>query len=90
MGLSLEHMVGMKVVKYLLLYGVFIAVGVVVYMVYHKIKKKYQDAVQNGNLMVYQFPIEQKVIYDKGDYELEDEYYIVVGGHMWMLAGINI
>ncbi len=80
LGLSLEHMVGMKVVKYLLLYGVFIAAGVVVYMVYHKIKKKYQDAVQNGNLMVYQFPIEQKVIYDKGDYELEDEYYIVIGG----------
>lgn len=90
LGLSLEHMAGMKVVKYLLLYGMFIAAGVVAYMVYHKIKRKYQDAVQNGNLMVYQFPIEQKVIYDKGDYELEDEYYIVVGGHMWMLAGINI
>lgn len=80
LGLSLEHMAGMKVVKYLLLYGVFIAAGVVAYMVYHKIKKKYQDAVQNGNLMVYQFPIEQKVIYDKGDYELEDEYYVVIGG----------
>lgn len=79
-GLSLNNMGGMKVVKYLLMYGVFIAAAVITYMVYRKVKKKYQDAVQNGNLMLYQFPIEQKVIYDKGDYELEDEYYIVIGG----------
>ena len=79
-GVSINNTSGMKVLKFLLLYGLFLAAGIVAYMVYRKFKKKYQDAVQNGNLMVYQFPIEQKVIYDKGDYELEDEYYIVVGG----------
>lgn len=79
-GFSINNTSGMKVLKFLLLYGLFLAAGIVAYMVYRKYKKKYQDAVQNGNLMVYQFPIEQKVIYDKGDYELEDEYYIVIGG----------
>lgn len=79
-GFSISNTSGMKVLKFLLLYGLFLAAGIVAYMVYRKYKKKYQDAVQNGNLMVYQFPIEQKVIYDKGDYELEDEYYIVIGG----------